>query len=236
MTLLTVHELVSILTAMEYLTNAELEELDMLLRLRGISLDDIEDKAPTQLFKADTGQDTIGGTASLGVHSYKPGALLVLEAQGKCRLSDRTRREEEERLAAYLRKVNGLRNRKRYTRKRGTVHPKKKEATARRNRERMWITQPLLCILYRDRRKCKSIDKDLWEQEIMPIWRSHDPRDLTIDFPPRAGTRANPWTLWNMKIRKGDELLWNGEDAYIHYLSGGFGSLTLRSGSGGAGG
>ena len=47
MTLLTVHELVSILTAMEYLTNAELEELDILLRLRGISLDDIEDKAPT---------------------------------------------------------------------------------------------------------------------------------------------------------------------------------------------
>lgn len=235
---------VRILTAMEYLTNessdersyltdAELDEIDTLLRLRGISLDDIEARAPTQLFEPATGQDTIGGTASLGMHSYKPGALLVLEAQGKCRLSDWTRRAEEERLAAYLRKVNGLRNRKRYTRKRGTVHPKKKEATARRNRERMWITQPLLCILYRDRRKCKRIDKDLWEQEIMKIWRSHDPRDLTIDFPPRAGTKANPWTLWNMNItHTNGQVLWKGEDMEIWKNAGGFGSLTMAHGSG----
>lgn len=222
---------------MDYLTDAELEEIDIILRIRGISLDSLEATAPEPRFEVGTGQDSVGGIPALGVHSYKPGSLLVMEAQGKCRLSDRTRREEEERLAAYLRKVSGLRNRKKYTRKRGTVHPKKKQATERRNRERLWITQPLLCILYRDRRKCKSIDKGLWESEIMPLWKSYDPRDLSIDFPPRAGTKKEPWTLWNMIItHESGKVVWDGRDAEIHFLSGGFGSLTLHSGSGGLGG
>lgn len=209
---------------MAYLTIEELVYLDTLLRERGIDLD-IATEAPVRLNKAHAQLDSYDGSsdaglASLGRWSYKPGFLLILEQQGRCKLSDETRALEEEWLAKTLHKAKALRNRKRYTRKRGTVHPKKKEATRRRTRMIRRAKEPFHCLLARDRRKCKRIDKELWFQLVQPLWSKYDPHYLTIDFPERAGTRANPWTLWNMTIKYKNEVVWKGEDEYLYYLSG----------------
>ena len=210
----------------DFLTFDEMDQIDTLLRIRGIDLD-IAVEAPTTRSVKDGVQDSYTPTCPLGRWSYKPGYLLILEQQGKCRLSDETRKMEEEWYASVVRKTRGLRNRKRYTRKRGTVHPKKKEATRRRNRMKLWARQPLTCILYRDRRKCKSIDKRIWDEHIEPYWMKYDPEDLSIDFPWWAGTKAKPWSLWNMTLtHKKDGVLWNGPDMELYYLSGGFGAAA----------
>ena len=209
-----------------FLTIDELVSLDILLKERGIDLD-IALEAPVKLDKKPAVVDAGVDSGTLGRWSYKPGMLLILEQQGKCRLSDETRQMEEEWLAKTLHKANALRNRKRYTRKRGTVHPKKKEATRRRNRMKLWARQPLTCVLYRDRRKCKSIDKRIWDEHIEPYWMKYDPEDLSIDFPWWAGTKAKPWSLWNMTLtHKKDGVLWNGSDMELYYLSGGFGAAA----------
>lgn len=144
---------------------------------------------------------------------------MILEMQGKCKLSKETRLMEEEWMFAMLRKKAGLRNRKRYTRKRGTVHPKKKEATRRRTRILNWSRTPLTCVLYRDRRKCKRIDQALWHKYITPLWDEYDPQGLSIDFPKRAGTRADPWTVWNMTVRYNGQVVFSGEQQYLYELS-----------------
>lgn len=199
-----------------YLNDTELTELFNLLEARGIDLDTVDVK-PKKLNKNEgrTGLEV----ATLGPWSYKPGYLLILEQQGKCRLSDITRREEEQRLAAYLHKKKMLRNRKRYTRKVGRVHPKRKEATLRRNRERKWAREPLTCILYRDRRKCKRIDQRLWEEYITPLWNTYDPKDLVISFPKKAGTRADPWSMWNMTVTHRGSVVYDGQDIMLYELS-----------------
>ena len=202
----------------EFLTFDELDQLDMLLRIRGIDLD-VQLESPQKPVEAGTGLDAVGGTASLGRWSYKPGYLLILEHQGKCKLSDETRRMEEEWMFAVLRKTRGLRSRKRYTRKRGTVHPKKKEATYRRTRSLNWSRTPLTCVLHRDRRKCKSIDQDLWNKYIKPLWEVYDPQGLSIDFPKGVGTRADPWTVWNMTVRFEGKPVFRGEDQFLFELS-----------------
>lgn len=211
----------------EFLTNEELNQIDTLLRMRGIELD-VAIEASVQTVEEYVEQDSIG-VIGLGRWSYKPGYLLILEQSGKCRLSAETRRMEEEWMFSMLRKKAGLRTRKRYTRKRGTVHPKKKEATARRTRMIKWSRTPLTCVLNRDRRKCKSIDQDLWTRHVLPLWERYDPQDLSIDFPKGAGTRVNPWTVWNMTVYCDGKVVFRGEDQYLYELSktpGGFGSLT----------
>src|SRR5688572_26829777 len=61
-------------------------------------------------------------------------SILVLEQRGLCRLSDETRRMEEERLTKLRRK----KTRKKYTLKPRTTHHKTKARTARLRKEKRW--------------------------------------------------------------------------------------------------
>lgn len=141
-----------------------------------------------------------------------PGEILVWEQRGWCKLSDATRKAE---LARMIPK----KQRKKYTRRRGTVHPKKKEATLRRTRAKNWATNPLACILYRNRYKCKRIDRTLWTRYASPLWVKYDPSYLTVEFPATAGTRAVPWTMYNMVIKYRGEVVYNGPDQELYDLS-----------------
>lgn len=188
-----------------FLTLDELAELDMLLVSKGIRVE----------------EDSAGALKRSG-EPIEGKSLLILEAEGRVKLSEETRKLEVERLARAARKRNSLRKRKPYTRKRGTVHPKKKQATERRRRAKIWVTNPLLCILNRNRYKCKRIDQDSWHRIVDPLWTRFDPKDLTVVFPKRAGTRADPWTVYNMNImHKELGVVYNGQDQLLFDLSGG---------------
>lgn len=149
-------------------------------------------------------------------------SVLVLEQMGRVRLSEETRKLEIKRLAKMARKRNALRHRKRYTRRRGTVHPNRKLATLRRNRKKAWARNPLACVLAMNDFKCKRIDQDSWARLVNPLWTRYDPKDLTVVFPRKAGTRADPWTVYNMTITHAElGVVYNGEDQLLYDLSGG---------------
>lgn len=166
-----------------FLTIDELAELDTLLVSKGIRTE-LVDVGPLNRANQPIGDKS----------------LLVLELEGRIKLSRETKRLEVARLNKIAQKKRALRNRKRYTRKPGTVHPKKKQATERRRRAKLWAVNPLVCILNRNRMKCKRIDQDSWRRLIDPLWTRYDPKDLTIVFPRRSGTRADPWTIYNMTV------------------------------------
>lgn len=166
-----------------FLTIDELRELDTLLISKGIRTDQV-DVGPLNRVNQPIGDKT----------------LLVLELEGRVKLSRETKKLERERMYRAARKRRALRFRKPYTRKPGTVHPKRKEATERRRRARQWASDPFVCILNRNRMKCKRLDQDSWKRLIDPLWTRYDPKDLSIVFPRRSGTRADPWTLYNMTV------------------------------------
>src|SRR5688572_17342892 len=124
----------------QILTDEELQELNTLLVSKGIQIEDNSVGALKRVAEPIEGK-----------------SLLVLEMEGRVKLSSQTRKMEIEALARAARKRRSLRYRKPYTRKRGTVHPKKKQATERRRRAKQWATSPLVCILNRNRYKCKRI-------------------------------------------------------------------------------
>lgn len=149
-------------------------------------------------------------------------SVLVLEQMGRVRLSSETRKLEVQRLAKLAQKRNSLRYRKRYTRRRGTVHPNRKLATLRRNRKKAWATNPLVCVLNMNYYKCKAIDRDSWARLVNPLWTRYDPQDLSVVFPKKSGTRADPWTVYNMTVlHKELGVVYNGPDQLLYDLSGG---------------
>lgn len=203
--ILTDEELQELNTESVYLTPQEIDELSTLLVSKGIQIEDSSVGALKRVAEPIEGK-----------------SLLVLEMEGRVKLSSQTRKMEIEALARAARKRRSLRYRKPYTRKRGTVHPKKKQATERRRRERQWREHPLLCVLHRNRYKCKRIDQDSWHRIVDPLWTRFDPKDLTVVFPRRAGTRADPWTVYNMNIiHKELGVVYNGQDQLLFDLSGG---------------
>lgn len=131
-------------------------------------------------------------------------SFLVLEQRGLVRLSDETRRMEEERLAALYRKKRALRSRKPYTRKRGRVHPKKKAATRRRRLEKNWRDNPFGCLI--NGYGSHSLDRELFDQHIQPLWTKYDSGDLTIKKAKRDlkgrfyGTKENPYTIYSLTV------------------------------------
>jgi hypothetical protein len=139
-------------------------------------------------------------------------SFLVLEQRGLCRLSDETRRMEEERLA------NVSRKRKPYTRKPGTVHPKTKLKTKRLRAERRWARSPRACLI--NGYGSWSLDQALWEQLCAPLWKQHDPARLEVTTTAK-GTRSDPNTVWNIRIldRKTKAVLYDGNSSYIYHLS-----------------
>lgn len=194
----------------QILTDEEQQELNTLLVSLGIRTEQVD-----------------VGPLNRSVTPVNGKSLLVLEMEGRVKLSSETRKLEVEALARAARKRRALRNRKPYTRKRGTVHPKKKQATERRRRAKLWAVNPLVCILNRNRYKCKRIDQDSWNRLVIPLWTRFDPKDLSVVFPPRVGTRADPWTVYNMNIiHKELGVVYNGQDQLLFDLSGGLGEVN----------
>lgn len=124
-----------------------------------------------------------------------------------------------------LRKQWKLRHRKKYTRKAGHVHPKKKEATKRRKTERLWRENPFGCLLS-NKYSCKRLSRERWNELIMPYWSLYDPADLRIKRLKKDvkgelyGTRKNPITIYSLQlIHKKLGMLYNGQDQELYDLS-----------------
>lgn len=128
-----------------------------------------------------------------------------------------SRREEKE-LAQKARKKRSLRYRKPYTRKKGTVHPKKKAATKKRQRRERWSSDPFWCVAYGH--GCHALDKSLWDKHIAPFWEQYDPKDLVVERYKGYGTKAKPYTVWTLRVLHREQgLLWDGSDALLYQLS-----------------
>ena len=172
-----------------------------------------------------------GAFSSVGLHvkSYKPrldaqgrvvpGELFVMEQRGLCKLSEETRQAELARMSAeekrkYISWVRGQGKRRR-----GQRHHKSKQATRRRQLEKNWATNPFGCILHRSPYACKRLDRGMWDLYIAPLWEKYDPKNLTVDFPRTAGTKVNPWTVYNMTVKNCGVVVYNGEDQLIYDLS-----------------
>jgi hypothetical protein len=154
----------------------------------------------------------------------KKESFLVLEQRGLVRLSDETRRMEEERLAALYRKKRALRSRKPYTRKRGRVHPKKKAATRRRRLEKNWRDNPFGCMI--NGYGAHSLDRALWDRHIAPLWQQYRPEDLKVRKAKRDvygkefGTKSNPYTIYSlMVVHRTKGVVFDGASLELYELS-----------------
>lgn len=145
-------------------------------------------------------------------------SLLVLELEGRLRLSEATKRREARRLASKERRRLALRFRK-ATPARGRRHWKSKERTAKIRREDRWDKDPFSCILNMDTRKCKRIDREEFYREVYPLWQTYDSKTIRVRFPRGTGTKKAPWTLYNMQVYNGTELVWDGSSYELFVLS-----------------
>lgn len=190
-----------------FLTNDELVQLDTILNQIRVPI--VE--APVTSYKPHL--DARGRVV--------PGELLIMEQRGLCKLSEETRQAELARMSAeekrrYISWVRGQGKRRR-----GQRHHKSKEATRRRQLQKNWATNPFGCILHRSPYACKKIDRGLWDKHIAPLWQQYEPKNLTVSFPRTAGTRDNPWTIYNMTVKYKDKVVFRGEDQLLFDLSAG---------------
>lgn len=144
-------------------------------------------------------------------------SFLVLEQRGLVRLSEATRKLELERLAKLDRKRKSLRQRKAYTRKPGTVHPKKKEATRKRKLKKKWEEDPIGCLIRRA--GSWKLDRELWKEHIAPLWENYYPADLTVRARGR-GTAAEPYTVFSLLIEhRKHGTVFDGNSLELYLLS-----------------
>lgn len=140
------------------------------------------------------------------------------------RLTPLTRKLMERWYAKQEAKRKALRERKRYTRRVGTVHPKKKEATRRRLLKSRWNDNPFGCVIHGY--GAYSIDKALWERDIAPLWEEYNSEELKIKKYKRDacgvewGTKAKPYTTYGFDVvhaRLG--VVYNGSSQELYDLS-----------------
>lgn len=145
-------------------------------------------------------------------------AALVPPLLVDARLSEETYRKEQERLDKRERKRKALRERKPYTRKRGTVHPNKKKATRRRLLKRQWAQRPMSCLMRSG--GSWQLDKALWEKHIEPLWKAYLPSDLKVKRHRGYGTRAKPLSIYTIDVvHKELGKLYDGNSQYIYDVS-----------------
>jgi hypothetical protein len=116
------------------------------------------------------------------------------------------------------RKAKLRKARKKYTRKPGTVHPKKKQATRRRRMERRWASDPFWCVVYGY--GAHSLDRELWDRHIAPLWKLYNPRDLSVRKYRGYGTKAKPYTVYTIDvIHAAKGVVYKGQDQELYDLS-----------------
>lgn len=165
-------------------------------------------------------------------------ALAALSAQAQPRGSEEeetwkrygelpasVRRQLERREAIRLRKRKrreAIASGKIKHKSRGRRHWRNKAKTEAKRRAKQWATDPFSCLLRRNPYACKALDRVVWEREAGPLWREHDPAMLSVKFKRGSGTRAEPWSMYNMKIiHKEKGTLLDGESLLLYDLSGG---------------
>ena len=109
-----------------------------------------------------------------------------------------TRREQKE-LAKKAQKKKALRHRKAYTRKPGHVHPKKKEATARRRYKNKWSTNPFGCLIHGW--GAYAVDREKWDEYVQPFFNLYEAADLSIvRYGKPWGSRDKPHTVYSFDL------------------------------------
>lgn len=142
-------------------------------------------------------------------------AALVPPLLVDARLSEETYRKEQERLDKRERKRKALRERKPYTRKRGTVHPNKKKATRRRLLKRQWAQRPMSCLMRSG--GAWSLDPALWARYIEPLWQQWLPSDLKVVRYCGYGKREKPYSVYTIDVfHKEHGKLYDGNSQYIY--------------------
>lgn len=125
----------------------------------------------------------VGGVSSVEAHTERLRRALkreahaedfiALEALGRVRLSDETRRAELKRLKRKWKR------RKTYKFKYGRKHHKQKEKTRKEYNNRRWERQPLERLKYTSR-KPVHITQEEWDRCIQPIWKEYDRKWLKL--------------------------------------------------------
>ena len=106
--------------------------------------------------------------------------------------------------------------------RKGRRHWRSKAKTLERRRQRRWARRPFDCILGMNKYRCKRLDRALWDRHVAPLWEQYSPEDLRVRFPHHSGTKADPWTLFNMQVvHKEKGRVFNGPDLHLYILSGG---------------
>lgn len=125
----------------------------------------------------------------------------------------------ERELAKLERKRKALRERKPYTRKRGTVHPNKKKATRRRLLAKRWATNPFGCVIRGY--GAHSIDRAKWELYITPLWARYDSVLLSVvKYGRPFGTKIKPYTIYSLDIMHATEgVVYCGASQELYDLS-----------------
>lgn len=110
--------------------------------------------------------------------------FIALEALGRVRLSEETRRAELKRLKRKWKR------RKAYKFKYGRKHNKQKAKTRKEYNNRRWERQPLERLKYTSR-KPVHITQEEWDRCIQPIWKEYDRKWLKLKCSEPAMTVHN---------------------------------------------
>lgn len=117
-------------------------------------------------------------------------------------LSDSTRQAEEARLAKMEKKRKALRERKKYTRKQGTKHPKRLAKLKRLAYEKKWRKFPYACI--RHSWGAWRMTEEEFLQKVAPLWSLYDAKDLTwkrnTEYTHHKGNKDDPYGIYCFNI------------------------------------
>lgn len=132
------------------------------------------------------------------------------------------RRQLERKEALMLRKRKrreGIASGKIKVKNRGRRHWKSKARTEERRRAKAWAERPFDCLLLRNPYAAKRLDRAVWDREAGPIWAREDPAMLSVKFKRGSGTRAEPWSMYTLKIiHKEKGTLLDGESLLLYDL------------------
>lgn len=124
-------------------------------------------------------------------------------------------RKQQERMAARKERRKAAAKARAKKLKRGRFHHKSKEATKRRNAEKRWKEQPLKSLCYGH--GVWAIEQEQWDRAIGPLWTIYNPLDLTVKRRWGYGTKAKPYTIYDIDIvHKKHGLVYKGQEQLIY--------------------
>lgn len=136
---------------------------------------------------------------------------------GLSKLSETTRRNQEKRLSHYERREAARKARAKKVKK-GSRHPRRKEATVKRRKNERWKNTPLKSLSYGHGHW--AVSQEEWDLHIGKWWKVYSPLKLRIKRKWGMGTKAQPYTIYHLKLvhdTKG--VLFDGADLELYELS-----------------